>query len=391
MTSDTRAQSNCHSASRPFRKNKQNAVARKIRVGILFGGRSAEHEVSLQSAKNIIDAIDTNKYEVVLIGIDKRGRWHLNEESRFLPPATEPGLLQLTETSETLALVPGKQNHQLVMLSGGQKLGSLDVIFPVLHGPFGEDGTVQGLLKLANIAFVGAGVLGSAVGMDKDVMKRLLRDAGIPISRFIVANRHSPEKIGFDYAQKQLGLPLFVKPANLGSSVGIHKVKNGEEFEHALGDAFDYDNKILIEECINGREIECSVLGNDNPIASVPGEILPRHEFYSYEAKYLDENGAVLQMPAKLSPAISERIRHLAIEAFTVLCCEGMARVDFFLRNGKEIIVNELNTIPGFTRISMYPKLWEASGISYSELIDRLIELAIERFAREKRLKTDRA
>jgi D-alanine-D-alanine ligase len=366
-------------------------MAKKIRVGILFGGRSAEHEVSLQSAKNIIDAIDTNKYEVVLIGIDKKGQWHLNEQSRFLLQAVEPGLPEVPEKGENLALVPGKEDEQLVALSGQQRLGPLDVVFPVLHGPFGEDGTVQGLLKLANIAFVGAGVLGSAVGMDKDVMKRLLRDAGIPITRFIAANRYSSKKVGFDEAQAQLGLPLFVKPANLGSSVGISKVKDREGFERAVREAFAYDHKILIEECIKGREIECSVLGNDNPIASVPGEILPRHEFYSYEAKYLDEKGAVLEIPAKLPSETSERIRQLAIKTFTVLCCEGMARVDFFLRNGEEIIVNEINTIPGFTRISMYPKLWEATGISYSDLIDRLIQLAIERFQREKGLKTDRA
>jgi D-alanine-D-alanine ligase len=365
-------------------------MPRKIRVGILFGGRSAEHEVSLQSAKNIIDAIDTNKYEVVLIGIDKKGQWHLNEGSRFLLRATESELPALPETGENLALIPGKQNEQLVAVSGDQRPGSLDVIFPVLHGPFGEDGTVQGLLKLANIAFVGAGVLGSAIGMDKDVMKRLLRDAGIPVARFLVVNRYSPKEIGFEDARDQLGLPLFIKPANLGSSVGIHKVKNRKEFEGAVGDALNYDNKILIEECIRGREIECSVLGNESPIASVPGEILPRHEFYSYEGKYLDENGAALEIPAKLPPATSERIRQLAIKTFSVLCCEGMARVDFFLRNDKEIIVNEINTIPGFTRISMYPKLWEATGISYGELIDRLIQLALERFEREKRLKTDR-
>ncbi len=366
-------------------------MARKIRVGILFGGRSAEHEVSLQSAKNIIDAIDTSKYEVILIGIDKKGRWHLNEESRFLLPTTQLGLPKLAETGENLALVPGTQNEQLVALSGLQKLGPLDVIFPVLHGPFGEDGTVQGLLKLANIPFVGASVLGSAVGMDKDVMKRLLRDAGIPIARFIAISRHSSQEIDFDHARGQLGLPLFIKPANLGSSVGIHKVKDRQGFERAIHDAFTYDNKILIEECIKGREIECSVLGNDKPMASVPGEILPRHEFYSYEAKYLDENGALLEIPAKLPPEISDRIRKLAIKTFSVLCCEGMARVDFFLKNGEEIIVNEINTIPGFTRISMYPKLWEATGISYRELIDKLIQLAMERFEREKQLKTDRA
>src|SRR5437899_1536254 len=238
-------------------------MARKIRVGILFGGRSAEHEVSLQSAKNIIDAIDTNKYEVVLIGIDKKGQWHLNEQRRFLLPAVESGLPELPENGENLALVPGKQDEQLVALSGEKRLGRLDVIFPVLHGPFGEDGTIQGLLKLANTAFVGAGVLGSAVGMDKDVMKRLLRDAGIPVARFIAA-RYSSEEIGFDQARARLGLPLFVKPANLGSSVGISKVKNREEFERAVSEAFHYDHKILIEECIKGREIECSVLGNDN-------------------------------------------------------------------------------------------------------------------------------
>ncbi|HEX4697627.1 MAG TPA: D-alanine--D-alanine ligase [Candidatus Udaeobacter sp.] len=365
-------------------------MARKIRVGVLFGGRSAEHEVSLQSAKNVIDAIDTNKYEVVLIGIDKKGRWHLNEKSWFLLRATESELPMLPETGENLALVPGKQDEQLVALSGEQRPGSLDVIFPILHGPFGEDGTVQGLLKLANIAFVGAGVLGSAIGMDKDVMKRLLRDAGIPIARFLIMNRYSSNEIGFDEARDQLGLPLFIKPANLGSSVGIHKVKDREEFERAVHDALSYDNKILIEECITGREIECSVLGNDNPIASVPGEILPRHEFYSYEAKYLDENGARLEIPAKLAAATSDRIRQMAVTTFSVLCCEGMARVDFFLRNDGEIVVNEINTIPGFTRISMYPKLWEATGISYSELIDKLIALAIERFQREKKLKTDR-
>jgi D-alanine-D-alanine ligase len=277
-----------------------------------------------------------------------------------------------------------------VALSGQQRLGWLDVIFPVLHGPFGEDGTVQGLLKLANVPFVGAGVLGSALGMDKDVMKRLLREAGIPIARFIATSRYSSEEIDFDYAQGRLGLPLFIKPANLGSSVGIHKVKDREGFERAVSDAFNYDNKIVIEEYIAGREIECSVLGNNNPIASVPGEVLPRHEFYSYEAKYLDENGAVLEIPAKVSAEISDSMRQLAIRTFSVLCCEGMARVDFFLRNDSEIIVNEINTIPGFTEISMYPKLWEATGVSYRDLIDKLIELALERFEREKRLKTGR-
>lgn len=368
----------------------RSAMAGKIRVGILFGGRSAEHEVSLQSAKNIVEAIDPHKYELVLIGIDKTGQWHLDEGSRFLSPTSHAELPELPHSIENLALVPGTQDEQIVALSGQQRLGSLDVIFPVLHGPFGEDGTVQGLLKLGNVPYVGAGVLGSAVGMDKDVMKRLLREAGIPIARFIATSRYSSEEITFDYAQGQLGLPLFIKPANLGSSVGIHKVKDREAFDRAVGDAFNYDTKIIIEEYIAGREIECSVLGNNNPIASVPGEVLPRHEFYSYEAKYLDENGAVLEIPAKLSAEISDSIRQLAIRTFSVLCCEGMARVDFFFRNDSEIIVNEINTIPGFTKISMYPKLWEATGVSYGDLIDKLIELALERFEREKGLKTCR-
>jgi len=226
--------------------------------------------------------------------------------------------------------------------------------------------------------------------MDKDVMKRLLRDAGIPIAKFIALQKFSADPVSFEDARNQLGLPLFIKPANLGSSVGIHKIRTRDEFDRAVRDAFEYDNKVLIEECIIGREIECSVLGNDQPVASVLGELLPSHEFYSYEATYLDESGAALEILAKLPPEISVRMRETAIKTFSVLCCEGMARVDFFLRNGEEIIVNEINTIPGFTRISMYPKLWEATGLPYGELIDKLISLAMERFEREKRLKTDR-
>src|SRR5262245_6113 len=275
-------------------------MAEKIRVGILFGGRSAEHEVSLQSAKKIIDAIDTNKYEVVLIGIGKKGQWHLNKESRFLLPVTESGLPELAESGENLALVPGKQDEQLVALSGEQRLGSLDVIFPVLHGPYGEDGTVQGLLKLANIPFVGAGVLGSAVGMDKDVMKRLLRDAQIPTAHFIILHEYNRDQFTFEALVKEVGLPFFVKPANLGSSVGITKVKDKVDFKAALDAAFLYDRKILIETFVPGREIICSVLGNDHPIASLPGEIIPNHEFYSYEAKYLDKEGANYKTPIEL-------------------------------------------------------------------------------------------
>jgi len=360
----------------------------KIRVGVIFGGKSAEHEVSLQSAKNIIDAIDKEKYEVVTIGIDKSGRWLLNDSSKFLLNAGNPKLIKLNkEVAKKLTLVPGEENRRLLTLSDNTPTKQIDVAFPVLHGPFGEDGTVQGLLKMLDVPFVGAGVLGSALGMDKDAQKRLLKAAGVPVANFLTFEEDS--KISFKSVAKQLGLPLFIKPANLGSSVGISKVGNEKQFKNAVAEAFKYDRKILAEEYVNGRELECSVLGNDKPIASLPGEIIVNnHDFYSYEAKYIDENGALLAIPAKLPKNIVKKVQNAAVKAFKTLCLEGMARVDFFLRNGNEVIVNELNTIPGFTKISMYPKLWEASGVSYTELIDKLITLAIERFAKEKKLKT---
>jgi D-alanine-D-alanine ligase len=267
-------------------------------------------------------------------------------------------------------------------------LDTVDVVFPVLHGPFGEDGTVQGLLKLANLPFVGAGVLGSAVGMDKDVMKRLLRDADIPIAKFMVFESATQNKISFSRVQRELGMPVFVKPANLGSSVGISKAARPREFTRAVQEAFRYDNKILVEENIAGREIECAVLGNENPSASVPGEIITGHQFYSYEAKYIDDQGARLVIPAKLPSQVARRVQELSLRAFKILCCSGMARVDFFLRGRDEIFVNEINTIPGFTAISMYPKMWAASGLSYARLIDRLIQLALQEFRAEKRLRS---
>ena len=358
----------------------------KLRIGIVFGGRSAEHEVSIQSAKNIIAAIDASRYEVVLLGIDREGRWFLNERSLPLLEAGKALPNLRTEGAREVALAPRGDATQLVDLSANKGMGTLDVIFPVLHGPYGEDGTVQGLCKLANIPCVGAGVLGSAVGMDKDVMKRLLRDAGLPIPKFITLTRHADRT--FDIAKNELGTPLFVKPANCGSSVGVSKVRTAPEFEKALAEAFRYDTKVLLEEGIVGREVECAVLGNADPIASVPGEIIPTHDFYDYEAKYIDEHGAGLQIPARLEPAVAEEVRRLAVRAFTVLCCEGMARVDMFIDTDGRVLVNEINTIPGFTRISMYPKLWEASGISYSQLIDRLIQLAVERFETEQGLAT---
>ena len=361
-------------------------MTKKIRVGILFGGKSAEHEISLLSAKNVIDAIDKTKYEPVLIGIDKSGRWVTNEPSKFLLHGTDPKLIALNKAeSRGVALVPQSGGKLTGLDSAGLDAG-VDVVFPILHGPLGEDGTIQGLLKLADVPFVGAGVLGSAVGMDKDVMKRLLRDAGIPVPKFMVFHRKHPPK--FELVAEQLGLPVFVKPANLGSSVGISKARDKDSFEKAVHLAFRYDRKILVEQSIHGREIECAVLGNDEPKASIPGEIIPTHEFYSYEAKYLDENGARLEIPAKLDAATVKRVQELAVKTFKALDCEGMGRVDMFLTADSSLYVNEINTIPGFTKISMYPKLWEATGIGYTDLISKLIELAIERFEHEKTLST---
>lgn len=357
----------------------------RIRVGIIFGGRSAEHEVSLQSARNIIDALDKSKYDPVLIGIDKQGCWHSADARAMLEHAEDPRLIRLKTSGESVALVPGG-NRELVALDNGLPAQPVDVVFPVLHGTYGEDGTVQGLLKLADVPFVGAGVLGSAVGMDKDVMKRLLRDAGIPIADFLVFRASDDNR--FDAVTARLGTPVFVKPANLGSSVGIGKAATESEFQEAVREAFQFDRKIVVEECIRGRELECSVLGNDDPIASVPGEVIPHRDFYSYEAKYIDEHGAALVIPADVDAETVARVQRMAVEAFKVLCCEGMARADFFLREDGQLLLNEINTIPGFTRISMYPKLWEASGLPYGQLLDRLIALAMERHAQEKRLKT---
>lgn len=358
---------------------------KKTRVAILFGGKSAEHEVSLQSAKSIVEAIDTDKYDIVLVGVDKQGKWLLNDQSSYLLNENNPKLISLNKSNNELAVLPGNKERQLVSTTQ-DSIGAVDVVFPVLHGTLGEDGAMQGLLKIMDVAFVGADVVGSAVGMDKDIMKRLLRDAGIPIGKFVALRKG--ESIRYEDAKKQLGIPLFVKPANQGSSVGVHKVHNKAEFETCIKDAFQYDSKILLEEFIDGREIECAVLGNDDPKASVLGEIIPHHEFYSYEAKYIDADGAGLQIPANLPKDVAKEVQEIALKTFKTLSCEGMARVDCFVTKENKVYVNEINTIPGFTKISMYPKLWEASGIPYPELIDRLIMLAIERHDLGKQLKT---
>lgn len=360
-------------------------VKKKLRIGVLFGGKSAEHEVSLQSARNVIESLDKEKYEVVPIGIDKDGKWLLSRTSDYLLNSSNPKLIKLNKSNKEVSLYAQGQGA-LVSINGDYDIkGKLDVIFPVMHGPFGEDGSMQGLLKLAGIPFVGPGVLGSAVGMDKEVTKRLLRDAGILIGKFITLR--AKEKISFNEIEKELGLPVFIKPVNMGSSVGVSKVRNENEFKKAIKEAFLYDTKIIIEENIPGREIECAVLGNDAPMASIPGEIIANNDFYSYDAKYIDE-GSVAEIPAKISPKTTKEVQKLAIKTFQTLNCEGLSRVDFFLKKNGDVLINEINTIPGFTDISMYPKLWEASGIKISKLLDRLITLAIERFEKEKKIKT---
>jgi D-alanine-D-alanine ligase len=391
---------------------------KKLRVGVLFGGRSGEHEVSLLSAASVVNAIDKNKYEVVPIGITKDGRWLTaaaaeallqgkpHDDSRHLragDPDATPGAAVLA-SGEAVVVPPEPvhaanrsltpfQSDAATLRRAADRAINVDVIFPVLHGTFGEDGTIQGLLELADIPYVGAGVLGSAAGMDKDIMKALFRSAGLPIVKHVTILRSDwdtdakkTEKI----VDRALKYPVFVKPANLGSSVGISKARTRKELGPAIYEAAKFDRKIVIEQGVGGakhkaREIECSVLGNDRPQASVPGEIVPIKEFYDYAAKYLDE-GSELVIPAKLTKAETKKVQELAVRAFQAVDCAGLARVDFLMDpKTRKLFVNEINTMPGFTAISMYPKLWAASGLSYSDLIDRLIQLGIERHQDKKK------
>ena len=389
---------------------------KKLRVGVLFGGRSGEHEVSLLSAASVLNAIDKKKYEVVPIGITKEGRWlsaayaerllkgdQASPEPRHLragdPEATSAAAVLAKGEGVVVPPIPGENHSALVPFeTSAQEMHAaanpidVDIIFPVLHGTFGEDGTIQGLLELADIPYVGAGVLGSSAGMDKDVMKKLFRDAGLPIVKHVTvlrtAWRKEPKKVR-KQIEAALKYPVFVKPANLGSSVGISKVHDRSELDAAMDEAARFDRKLVIEQGVGGakskaREIECSVLGNDEPSASIPGEIVPIKEFYDYDAKYLDE-GSELIIPAKLPKAKLKEVQRLAVQSFQAVDCAGLARVDFLMdpRTGK-MFVNEINTMPGFTSISMYPKLWAATGIKYPDLIDRLIQLGLERYAEKK-------
>ncbi len=320
-------------------------MSKKVSVAIVCGGKSAEHEVSLVSARLVAEALNKDKYDVRLVMMDRDGR------------LDSPGALDDAE-----------------------------VVFPLVHGTHGEDGCLQGWLKIRGLPFVGAGVLGSAVGMDKDVTKRLLKGAGLPIVDFLCCHAH--ETIDCDHVATRLGLPVFVKPASLGSSIGVTRVDHLDQLSRAIQHAFVYDRKIIIEKGVLGREIECAVLGNEDPIASLPGEVIVHSSFYSYEAKYLDPQGATVVIPAPLSEEMTVKIQDMAKSAYRTLCCSGMARVDFFLQSSGEIFINELNTLPGFTPTSMYPKMWEATGLPYTELLDKLIVLAFDKFHKELELKT---
>jgi len=350
----------------------------RIKVAIIYGGRSTEHEISLLSAQNIIAGLDRTKYEPVLIAIDKKGKWFYHGSEMQITGGKNPMEVKLIEMDEEMLISQNSGDHYLTTTSVGEKVATVDVIWPVLHGTFGEDGAIQGFAKLANLPCVGPGILGSAMGMDKEVMKRILRDGGIQSAPWITLRRGESRKFSYQEVKDKLGSEIFVKPVNLGSSVGISFVKEEEEFKAAVDKAFRYDNKVLLESRIIGREIECAVLGNAEPIASIPGEVIPNDGFYSFESKYIDEQGATLEIPAQLDPHQVASIKELAKRTFILLECSGMARVDMFLTPSGSLYINEINTLPGFTDVSMYPTLMKLSGIDNHELIDRLIQLAIE-------------
>ena len=356
-------------------------MGKKLRIGVIFGGRSGEHEVSLRSAESIINSMDRSKYEIVPIGITKEGRWLTSGNATAMLPEA----LMTSDTQKQVAIIGDPTRQGLTSLDDGHRALSsqpLDAVFPVLHGTYGEDGTIQGLLEMAGVPYVGCGVLASAIGMDKVAMKHLFQQAGLTIIEYQWFLRESWEDNPLSIINRiarALGFPTFVKPANLGSSVGVSKATNKRELRDAINDAARYDRKVVVERAVDGREIEVSVLGNDDPAASLPGEVITGHEFYDYEDKYIDGVSRT-EVPAKLPKKIIEQIQRDAVTAFRAIDGSGLARVDFFVERGtNRVIINEINTMPGFTSISMYPKLWQASGISFSELIDRLIQLAIER------------
>jgi D-alanine-D-alanine ligase len=352
----------------------------KIRVAILFGGKSVEHKVSLRSAKNIIDNIDRDRFDIVLMGIDQRGSWYFLNDYRK----------EVTQ-GELLGVSLSQKNNPFFILGNQRSIGRIDVVFPILHGTDGEDGSIQGLLRTLNIPVVGSGVLGSSVAFDKLCSKKLLFQAEIPSAKFVAITHTDKDKVSFEEIRDKLGLPFFIKPVSSGSSVGVFKIRDSENFREALDDAFQYDNVLLVEEFVKGREIECAVMGNDPVEASLPGEIriVGNHDFYSFDAKYVDDTGAELDMPAKLPEETVIRVQELAKKAFKALSCEDYSRVDMFLKENGEIYINEINTIPGFTHISMFPQLWTLTGMTYTELITRLISFAMEKHRGWMRIKRD--
>ena len=353
-------------------------MTKKLKLAILCGGRSAEHDISIISAKNIIAALDRKKYKILVIVITKSGEWSLfSSVQQFLQ--TEDLHHHLKELTSPVTICFGEKTQPFMSINPTPQKFSVDVVFPVLHGPNGEDGTVQGMFDLINVPYVGAGNLSSALCMDKEITKRLLHAAGLPTPEWLVFHKHEKDALSFQSIKKILGLPFFVKPVNMGSSIGIAKIKAPEDFTNAVNEAFRYDRKIIFEETIKGRELECAVLGNNNARASKIAEIIPQHEFYTYEAKYCDPKGAILKVPVKLERGLEKKIQYYAIQTFRLLQCEDMARVDFFLDQNNQVFINELNTIPGFTQISMYPRLWMDQGLSYSELLDELIGYAKEK------------
>jgi D-alanine-D-alanine ligase len=351
----------------------------KINLGLIFGGRSGEHEVSLQSAKSIAAVVNKDKYNLLLIPIDKSGNWYLADPSSYLENADDPKTIKLKiSADQQIAVVPANNSNEIRRLSDSKVLGKLDVAFSIIHGTFGEDGSIQGYFDMMNVPCVGASVLGSAVGMDKLIAKNILVQEKINVADWFVADKSTDIDTIAKEATRAFGFPVFVKPACSGSSVGVYKAEDFASLKESIIKALRYDVRVLLEKAIKGREIECAILGNDDLIASVPGEIIPTHSFYSYEAKYIDADGAKLEMPAKIPTDVAERVKELAKKTYKALSCSGMARVDMFLTEKGELYLNEINTLPGFTKISMYPKLMDLSGIPYPELIDRLVQLAID-------------
>jgi len=359
----------------------------KLNIGILCGGKSSEHRISLISAQNVILSLDRVRFNPIIIGIDPKGQWYFYPDDLLLDNADSPSEISLIPSAHKVLLSQNAEERALYSMTDFKILATIDVIFPVIHGTYGEDGSIQGLAKIAGIACVGCGILGAAVGMDKDVMKKILRDADIPVAPSITVRNHTKNDHPYEEVSLEMGETLYIKPANLGSSIGVSRINNKDEYIKAIELGLSYDDKVLVEQKITGRELECAVIGNDIPEASTIGEIIPQSDFYTFENKYINSDGALLSIPADLPAEIIDQAKSLACRVYEVLDCKGMTRVDMFYSDDHKLLINEVNTIPGFTKISMYPKLWEHGGVSQKELISRLIDLAIEQYKKESAYK----